>query len=353
MNQPERSSNQDSGFTLIEVLLALGVTAMAMVAISGAFISTLRARQEVQTLSESTEAGERILTLIERDLQGLWHHNIKDNLVLRGRNMDFGGFDADRIDFLTSTDAIGAVLDSRGELRKPSICEVGYWLKDNPKIPGLLELWRREDPMVDGELLTGGHFQLVSDRLKSFNITYFETLGYKAEELHEWDSSLEDMLPRRIKIEFRVHRRVANRNQTTGEIQDFEKILKDYTRHIVFDPRIPEILLPGIAMLPLAPTRPKQGGGGGPAGDGGQGPGGGGPAGPLAIDRMGGAGRGISTAGGGINIKVRGDVGGRPGGLGGGRRPTLPRGGSSSGGFDLGALLRGAGIPLQPSGGRK
>ncbi len=159
------------------------------------------------------------------------------------------------------------------------------------------------------------------------------------------------MLPRRLKIEFRVHRRVANRNQTTGEVRDFEKILKDYTRHIVFDPRIPEILLPGIAMLPLAPTRPEAAGmGGGPAGEGGQGPGGGG---PFGIDKPGGAGPGLTTAGGGINIQVPGDTGRRPGGQGGGRRPTLPRGGSSSGGFDLGALLRGAGIPIQPSGSRK
>ncbi|MHC5066024.1 MAG: PulJ/GspJ family protein, partial [Planctomycetota bacterium] len=66
-------SHKPSGFTLIEVMLAVAVTGMAMVAISGAFISTLRAREEVQTLSESTEAGERILTLLERDLNGLWH----------------------------------------------------------------------------------------------------------------------------------------------------------------------------------------------------------------------------------------------------------------------------------------
>lgn len=342
-----------AGFTLIEVLLAVAVTGMVMVAVSGSFISTLRAREEVQTLSDSTQAGERILTLLERDLHGLWHHNIKNNAVLKGRNMDYGGFDADRIDFLTSTDAISGVLDSSGQLTKPSICEVGYWLKDNPRIPGLLELWRREDPLVDADLVTDGQFQMVSDRLKSFNITYYETLGYKSEELMEWDSSLEDQLPRRIKIEFTVHRQVANRNQSSGEVADFEKILKTYTRHIVFDPRMTEILMPGIAMVSLAPPRPEAGGGGGPAGPGGEeGLGPAGPAGPGGVRTTeGGDNTSLIGAGnrGRASTQTRGV--GRGGGGGGRGGPTITQGGGASSGFDLGNLLRGAGIPPPPSGG--
>jgi hypothetical protein len=286
-------------------------------------------------------------------LNGLWHHNIKNNAVLKGRNMDYAGFDADRIDFLTSTDAITGILDSSGQLTKPSVCEVGYWLKDNQRIPGLLELWRREDPLVDANLTSDGQFQLVSDRLKSFNITYFETLGYKAEELQEWDSSLEDKLPRRIKIEFTVHRRVANRNQSSGEVEDFEKILQTYSRHIVFDPRMTDILMPGIAMMPLAPPRPEAMGGGGPAGPGGEeGLGPAGPAGPGGPQKtVQGANTTLVTGGGRGSGSTQtfgsGRPGGRPGGRGG---PPVISGGASSG-FDLGNLLRGAGIPPPPGGG--
>jgi hypothetical protein len=103
----------------------------------------------VDELTESTEAGPRILNLIERDLRGLWTFNVAKNAVFRGRDMDVGGFEADRMDFLTTTDAVGYVLDSHGVPRKPTLCEVGYWFKPNPRFRELKELWRREDPMVD------------------------------------------------------------------------------------------------------------------------------------------------------------------------------------------------------------
>ncbi len=332
-----------SGFTLIEVLLAVLIASMAMVAVSGAFISTMRTHYEIDNLTSSTADGQRILTLLERDLRGLWHYDIKQNRVLIGRNMDIGGYDADRIDLLTTTDAIGGVIDNQMQLAYPSICEVGYWLKENKEIPGLLELWRREDPMVDDDLLTGGHFQLVSDRIKSFNITYYTELGYDAEPLDEWDSSREAKLPRRIKIDFTIHRKIGNRNEISGnEVEDYEKTLKTYTRYFVFDKRYTDILQAGVAMIPVVPSPPGaddgQGGplgGGGPAGmagaEGGPFGAGGGPA---------GGGRGTGSRGGEQGDGTR-TSGPRGGGQNGGDRPPPPAGNTPP--IDLGDLLRGLG----------
>ncbi|MCA8942080.1 MAG: prepilin-type N-terminal cleavage/methylation domain-containing protein [Planctomycetes bacterium] len=262
----------DRGFTLIEVLLAITVSAMAMVAVGGAFLGVLRARHEVENLSQTTVLGERILRMIEDDLAGLWHHNIAKDRVFLGRNMDIGGYDADRMDFLTTTDSVSGAIDTEDQLNYPSVCEVGYWLKENRDVPGLLELYRREDPLVDDDLRTQGKFQLVCDRIKDFNITYYDSLGYQAEEVYEWDSSREHKLPRRIKIEFTVHRKVGNRNQSgSAEVEDMGKILKKYTRHFVFDRRYGDILKAGVAMIPVAPPPPEAaaGGGGGAQGDGG------------------------------------------------------------------------------------
>ncbi len=189
------------GFTLIEVLLAVAISATVMLTIGTTFGILLSAREVVDELAESTEAGPRILNLIERDLRGLWTFNVGNNAVFRGRDMDVGSFEADRMDFLTTTDAVGFVLDDRGMPRKPTLCEVGYWFKQNPRYRDLIEMWRREDPMVDGELITQGSFQLVHDRLKNFKVTYYKTLGHEAEEFLEWDSSVEDLLPRRFAAE--------------------------------------------------------------------------------------------------------------------------------------------------------
>jgi len=258
------------GFTLIEVMLAVMITAMLMLTVHMTFMGTLQASIEMESLSEDKEPGPRILAMIERDLEGLWHCNIKHNKVLRGRNLDIAGTPADRIDLLTTTDAASVVVDNVGVARRPSLCEVGYWLRPNPDNPQLLELWRREDPMIDDNLISEGRFQLVHDRIKSFNIKYYATLGYEAEELNEWDSSVEDTLPRRILVEFTLERKVANRNRSSGaEVGDDGPVERTYTRHIVLDPRYPEILKPGVALIPVRPGKPsvaQGGGGGGPAG---------------------------------------------------------------------------------------
>ena len=211
------------GFTLIEVLLAIAITATVMLTVGTTFHVMLNARDVVDDLAESSEAGPRILNLIERDLRGLWTYNIGKNAVFKGTVADVNGRDADRMDFLTTTDSVGTVLDLSGRAHRSSICEVGYWFKPNPRFRDVFELWRREDPMVDGEITTEGSFQLVHDRIKSFKVRYFETLGYEAEELMEWDSALDDKLPKRIKIEFTIERRRSSRNVVSDvELDDFE-----------------------------------------------------------------------------------------------------------------------------------
>ncbi|MHC5072866.1 MAG: PulJ/GspJ family protein, partial [Planctomycetota bacterium] len=327
MSQPDR---QD-GFTLIEVLLAIAISATVMVVVATSFIGILQARQRVDAQTESTEAGARILNLLQRDLEGLWYHNIKKNKILVGRNHDIAGFAADKIDFLTSTDATGYVLDTEERLRKPSICEVGYWLKTNPDTPGLMQLWRREDPLVDDDLTTQGTFQLVHDRIRSFNITYHETIGHSAEEINEWDSSIADELPKVIKIEFSLERKIPSRNRAgSAEVEDPEGTVKKYIRYIVFDHRFNDILKPGVALVPILPRPPQAAEeGGGPAGPAG---GGGGPAGPggRGGDKARGAdGRSILQGGPGgdrsktdgrttIQTRGSGQRGGRGGGRGGG-----------------------------------
>ncbi len=335
----------EAGFTLIELLLAVGITSTVMLLVGMTFRVTLQARDVVEELSESTAAGPRILGMLERDLRGLWTFNVKNNKVLVGRSRDVGSFEADRIDMLTTTDSIGYVLDDRNIPHQTSICEVGYWLKPNSRYRDLIELWRREDPLVDEDLVTDGRFQLVHDRLKSFKITYFKELGYRSEALHEWDSSLEDTLPRRIKIEFTLERKRSSRNVVDdAEFEDFEGAEKTYVRHFVLDPSVMGSLQPNVALVPIRPPKPEDaaaGGGGG--GGGGMISGGanarGGQSGMAGFGTATGrGGTGDARGNGGADQSFAGRGGaGRPGG----QNPFGGTGGLPPG-FNLGDLLRGA-----------
>ena len=322
-----KSDRRQSGFTLIEVLLAVAITATVMMTVGTTFRVLLEARELIDELSESTEAGPRILNLIERDLHGIWTYNIDDNAVFRGRDMDVGSFEADRMDFLTTTDAVGHVLDSQGMPVRPSLCEVGYWFKQNPRYRDLIELWRREDPLIDRDLITEGSFQLVHDRIKSFKVTYYKELGNDAEELLEWDSRENDRLPRRIKIEFTIERRRGSRNIVNdAEIDDFERAEKTYVRHFVFDQGLNDILRAGTAMIPVIPPGPPKAQGAGPMGPGGPGGPGGGPGGEASLTGGPGGERG---KGNGVTRTITAGDGGGDGSKGdrGGSRPDIPGGG--------------------------
>lgn len=330
-----------NGFTLIEVLLAVTITAMVVAAVGSIFEAILRAKDTVENMTNATASGPRILTLVERDLRGLWTHNIRNNRIFVGRSMDIAGNEADRMDFVCHTDAVGPVIDSRNNAVRPGICEVGYWLRPHPRYKELMELWRREDPMVDDDLLTGGEFQLVSDRIKEFKITYYETLGYEAEEHFEWDSGLEDELPQRIEIEFTIEPLRTNRNVDASlEVDSLRKAEQRYVRHIVLDPRYDEILDPGVAMVPVVPGVPEAAG---------PGPGAAVSGGGENVTTLGGR-AGETRGTGGIDGRRGGAGGNRAGGAGGGRRGGNQGGGNrtggglgGSGGVNLGDLLRGFG----------
>ena len=246
-----------AGFTLIEVLLAIGITATVMLTVGTTFHIMLNARDVVDDLAESSEAGPRILKLIERDLRGLWTYNVRNNAVFRGVQADVNGRDADRMSFLTTTDSVGTVQDLESNAHRTTLCEVGYLFKPNPRFREVFELWRREDPMVDDDLTTQGDqgtFQLVYDRIKSFRVRYFDTLGWEAEELFEWDSAKEDRLPKRIMIEFTIERKRSSRNVVSDvEIEDFEGAEKKYVRHFVLPKRLEGVLLADNARIPVLP----------------------------------------------------------------------------------------------------
>lgn len=344
------NTHTSAGFTLIEILVAMLITSIIMVTVSTTLISTMDARKKVGALTESTEAGARILNLLERDINGLWTHNIKDNKVLVGRNMDLAGPPADRLDFLTNTDSIVAIEKTDQSLAHASVCEVGYWLRSNPKDGLLMELWRREDPMVDDDLVRGGNFQMIHNRIREFNVIYYKSLGKEAEEFDDWDSSTEDSLPRVIKIEFTIERKLSGAEVTqSAEVEDFENNNKKYTRYIVLDKEFSKILEPNFAMIPVLPTAPSSANDQG-NNDNKAGPAGGGPAGSGGAKGRGGIlntdSKAVSTIGGGKrNGEGGSNRGGNRGGgnSSGGRGGSIPGFGGSGGGLNLNQLFRNLG----------
>ncbi len=342
------------GFTLLEVLLAVTLGALLITAVLQVFEASVMAREEVKALAEPMSQGPQILDMIEEDLHGLWTYNVDENRVFRGEDRDIVGAPADRIHLLVAGASVFPVRTDNDELRPAPYAEVSYILRASNENPNLRELWRREDPLFDKELWRGGNYQLLSKRVRQFDVTYYEELGEEAEPFEDWDSAEKKTLPRRIKIAFEIERSAETHNALV-EVDEVGGRTEKYERHIVFTAEPVNILNEGIALVPVVPSEAPsaenaQAGGGG-AGltrqSAGTGPIPGMPGGTTQMGGRGGQGRGQGRGQGGrqgINIPGFGN------GATGIQLPGLGGGQGRGGGLDQ--LIRGGAGGGNRGGGR-
>lgn len=195
-----------SGFTLVELMLAVLLLALMMTVAYGVLVSTVQGQERIEEILASSEIGPAILAQICEDLEGAilppkeGEKEIEGFLAL-SRSAPAG--ERDRIDFVTSRLAYG----SRREDEEPafhSVNEVGYQLRDHPSESGVAVLYRREDYFVDAEPLRGGRLIELYDRVTHFDLQFWNGERWQA----EWSAVKEKgKLPKAVKVELRVRLR--------------------------------------------------------------------------------------------------------------------------------------------------
>lgn len=303
MKRPSPTTTGERGFTLVEVILTLLIISGILLSLTQLLMATRRSRDIIHNVKEQQLAGPAILDLIEADLRGivvynrtrLHHISIQDDMK--------SGGDADRLDFLTSTDNLSLFYED-DYYATYDVNEVGYCLRPNPNLDEFLEIYRREDAGVDEEPFSGGTFQFLHDRVRDFDIKIYSEDGPDAEPLDQWgtEDSENIGLPVWIEIELKIELapRLA-REQVLFTSRDRSTVI--YKRVI----RLPESLrlVENSIPMPAIPSLTSAGVGE----EGAQGGGSDDAAGLIGIDApRGGAGRGDADPFGG----ARGDSGGNP-----------------------------------------
>lgn len=201
-NRVSRHSRARAGFTLVEVLITLMIMSGIMVALTEILTAARNARDTVHNVLETQTAGPAILDLVDRDLQGLVTYDTTRALQLRVKNRVVMGFDADSLDFVSSSDSL-VLHELEDRFVRADINEVGYRLRPSPENDQFLEIYRRESFGVDEEPFDGGNFQYLHDRVKGFDIQLYRKDGPEEEPVDQWnaESGSEDIgLPARIEI---------------------------------------------------------------------------------------------------------------------------------------------------------
>jgi prepilin-type N-terminal cleavage/methylation domain-containing protein len=263
-----------NGFTLVEVLLALVIMGMIMVSMTQILTAARTSRDTIHNIQETELAGPAILDMLERDLRGITTFDRTRQLQMRVKNRVILGFDADSLDFVSSTDSLALHAEDDRFVRADAN-EVGYRLKSSSTSEQFLEIYRREAYGIDDDPFEGGTFMLLHDRVKGFDVQCFAKDGTDELPLAEWGASPNDQnigLPARIEITLTLELapRLVNEQLRLAPI---DKRTMTYKRVI----RMPESLRREETDTPIAmiPDVPKPTGGGAGAGGPGGGVGGG------------------------------------------------------------------------------
>ncbi len=189
------------GFTILELMLTIGLVALIMSIVYGILRSTVQSVNKIEQTMQGVDVGPAILAQIREDLEGVILLDPEVEQFL-GQDKQESVGDRDRIDFLTTTLAYDRE-DEDSEMKFFGLNEVGYQVKANPDEGSLGILYRRLDPFVDEDPLRGGKLVELYDRVVNFNIEYVE--DPEKDPVEKWSSEeKEGELPRAFIVELEI-----------------------------------------------------------------------------------------------------------------------------------------------------
>jgi general secretion pathway protein J len=193
-----------SGFTLLEILIAMFIFAVVLSTIFTSYTGTFRIIDEVESQADIYAMARVALARMQEDLESVCFKEVETSeagesatrpFIFLGENKEIEERDADTLRFFSRAHL------SLGEGEGNSdIAEISYYLKEKDEGEELV-LYRSDTPELTEppEEATGG--QVLCDGLFAVNITYFDDEGQAYEN---WDSTEEEFkakLPKRVSIQ--------------------------------------------------------------------------------------------------------------------------------------------------------
>lgn len=183
--------NRSNGFTLMELILAVGVSALVLAAISGVFFSAVRVREATARAVDESLPAQQALAVLRRDLQGAMPPSTNGVLAgpFRVGDVASAGLSQNAaIEFYTTTGALHAN-EPWGDVQR-----VAYFLRDGAAGKELVRA-------VTRNLLTAfppaADEQWMMDGVQSVEFDCFDGAQWRA----TWDTTLADTnLPVAVRV---------------------------------------------------------------------------------------------------------------------------------------------------------
>lgn len=184
------------GFTLLEVMIAVAITALMGAMTLGAFRQVDRAREISDDQGDRYAAASRALSRLADELSMAFLSDHYDRNRLRERPTLFMGRE-DKILFCTFAHERLA-----RDARESDQAVVEYTLESDPDHSGEQALFRREKARIDEDADRGGTKDVVADHLHSFHLEYWD--AKRKDWSREWSTRSVDHpaeLPTRVRVQ--------------------------------------------------------------------------------------------------------------------------------------------------------
>ena len=189
------------GFTLFELLIAIGIFAMVSLLIYAAFSSMAKSKQGLERIQERQREGRLAMQRITRELQGAYLSlHIPDNQTLVMQKTAFigsRGIPADRVDF----NAFANIRRDR-DGHDSDQAEISYFGSPDPDRSGTIDLARRISSRPDLEPTKGGRVEILATDIDLFDLEYLDPTTDRFTET--WDSTSTTGQPGRLPFLVRV-----------------------------------------------------------------------------------------------------------------------------------------------------
>lgn len=188
------------GFTLLEVMIAVAITAAMAVMTLGAFSQEDKAQQLTRDQGDRYAGAELALSRMAREVSMAFLSEHYDKNRLRERPTVFVGQE-DELLFCTFAHQRLA-----RDARESDQSVVEYTLESDPEHSGERALFRREKARIDEEPDRGGRKDLVADHLGARRLQYWDPK--KNDWVREWSTKSVDHpseLPTRVRFELELN----------------------------------------------------------------------------------------------------------------------------------------------------
>ncbi|MFB0520815.1 MAG: type II secretion system protein J [Desulfatiglandales bacterium] len=206
--RPNNTTNpiDPSGFTLLEIVIAIFTFAVVLTTIYTSYTGTFRVVDETESQAEVYRMARIAMERMLEDLESLYIGRSEENpksgedtlhlFQFVGQDREIKGRGADNLRFISR-----AHINLSGQGQEPGTTLIGYYVKENDEGDDLV-LYRSDRPMFEGgvplEEETGGF--VLCERLTSVNFTYYEENGDVRESWDSASDALKGKMPKMVSI---------------------------------------------------------------------------------------------------------------------------------------------------------